>query len=355
MSSKIALTGGNLVDCVVPVGLDGAPVFAPAAGQAAASASMPVTLSNENVQDLNFTGQSGQIGTVNNILTVVAGSAAIDVNGYRSGSIQIGTSGSVTGGGLTLECSADNVTFYAIPYVNQSATQSGPATASSSAINPSFSVGNAILTFNIPARYIRLRISSAVTGGGSVQVISRFSQTSYSPITVQTFIANGQSAHSAAIAGNPVRTGGAVTTTLDTTLVNADSCNTMMTTAGQTITKEFGSAENDWSYAAASGGIVNTTTAVTIKAAGAAGIRNYLPSIDLYAETLGAATEFAIRDGAGGTVLWRQKIPTTGMAPFTREFKPPLRGSAATLMEVVTLTASISGAVYFNGDGYQSA
>lgn len=106
-----------------------------------------------------------------------------------------------------------------------------------------------------------------------------------------------------------------------------------------------------WSYAAAASGIVNTTTAVTIKTA-VSGYRNFINSIQVMAEALGTATELAIRDGAGGTVLWRTKIPTGGLPTTNIEFEEPLVGTAGTLLEVVTLTASTTGAVYFNAQGY---
>ena len=108
-------------------------------------------------------------------------------------------------------------------------------------------------------------------------------------------------------------------------------------------------------YAAASGGILNTTTAVTIIAAGGASVRNYVTSIDVMWEALTNATEVAIRDGAAGTVIWRTKIPAGAAGHMQRSFAAPLKGSANTLMEVVTLTASGAGAVYFNAQGFQGA
>lgn len=109
----------------------------------------------------------------------------------------------------------------------------------------------------------------------------------------------------------------------------------------------------DWKYAAATGGIVNTTTAVTIKGAAGAGVSNYITALQIDAEALGNATELAIRDGAGGSVLWRIKIGTAGL-PSGRDipFPTPIKGTANTLLEVVTLTASGTGAVFVNAQGF---
>lgn len=107
-----------------------------------------------------------------------------------------------------------------------------------------------------------------------------------------------------------------------------------------------------WSYAAASGGIDNTTTAVTIKAA-TTGARNYITDIQVSHATLGAATELAIRDGAGGTVLWRMTLGTVANENISVSFKTPIVGTAATLLEVVTLTA-VTGDVLFNAQGYSA-
>lgn len=110
--------------------------------------------------------------------------------------------------------------------------------------------------------------------------------------------------------------------------------------------------ENNWSYAAATGGISNTTTAVTVKAAAGASVRNYVASMQLSSDALGAATELCIRDGAGGTVLWRGKLSTAAFAPSFMEFDPPLQGTANTLLEIVTLTATITGGVFANLQGF---
>lgn len=113
----------------------------------------------------------------------------------------------------------------------------------------------------------------------------------------------------------------------------------------------YSSTAEYWQYAAAASGIVNTTTAVTIKAAAGASVRNYITGLSIQTATLGAATELAIRDGAGGTVIWRTQLQTTALPLTNIEFPTPLRGTANTLLEVVTLTA-VTGGVYVNVQGF---
>jgi hypothetical protein len=168
---------------------------------------------------------------------------------------------------------------------------------------------------------------------------------------------SGQTAHSSASTGSPVRVAGRATQTTaatqDQTLVAGDVADLQVATGGQLLIKPYATSEIDWHYAAAASGIVSSTTAVTFKAAsGTAGIRNYITSIDISAIGAGTATELCIRDGAAGTVIWRIQIPAAGIAnPFTITFNTPLRGTANTLLEVVTLTSSATP-VYFNAHGY---
>jgi len=106
-----------------------------------------------------------------------------------------------------------------------------------------------------------------------------------------------------------------------------------------------------WTYAAASGGISNTTTAVTIKTAAGAGVRNCIAALQLFNGTLGAATEVAIRDGAAGTVIWRGRRETVASSEDV-VLPVPICGTANTLLEVVTLTATVTGGVYVNAQGF---
>lgn len=107
-----------------------------------------------------------------------------------------------------------------------------------------------------------------------------------------------------------------------------------------------------WSYAAGASGLVNTTTAITLKTAGGATIRNYICTLNLSHDTLGGATEAVLRDGAAGTVMWRGRLQTAaieGGSDIT--FTPCLRATANNLVEFATLTA-VTGGIYVNAQGY---
>lgn len=120
--------------------------------------------------------------------------------------------------------------------------------------------------------------------------------------------------------------------------------------------KPFVNDGKDWFYVPAVAGILNTTTAVTIKAAAGTNVRNYITAIQVSTNVaLGTATVLAVRDGAGGTVLWRLSLPTTiNPAGWSFTFPTPLRGTANTLLEVVTLTATTTGTVWVNAQGYEA-
>lgn len=163
----------------------------------------------------------------------------------------------------------------------------------------------------------------------------------------------GAGAHGSAISGNPVRMAGRAATSSFAAVVSGGTADFMTTQLGVQIVRPYSIPENDWNYAAPSGGIGSTTTAVTIKN-NVASNRNYITWLDVSTDgPLGTATEIAIRDGAGGTVLWRMKIGTAGL-PNGRliQFPSPIKSSSNTLLEVVTLTATTSGLTFVNCGGY---
>jgi len=329
--------------------------------------------------DQFITGAATQTASGNNILLTSSGTAAIDVSGFRAIAIQIVPTGTVSSGVVTFEVSNDNTTFVSLPLYDEASLTVNPI----STVSPATGVNRYFLG-PIHWKYIRARISTVIGGGGSIRAYTTLTQNNYQPdiytvtqatganlnvaiasgtvttvstVTAVTNVNGGQTAHSAASTGNPLRVGGRVVETTaatqDQTLVAGDAANLPISTGNQAIIKPYSTADVDWHYVAATGGIVTTTTAVTIKAAsGTAGIRNYITSIDISAIGAGTATELCIRDGAAGTVIWRIQIPAAGIAnPFTIHFPTPLRGTANTLLEVVTLTSSATP-VFFNAHGY---
>lgn len=106
-----------------------------------------------------------------------------------------------------------------------------------------------------------------------------------------------------------------------------------------------------WAYAAAASGITSTTF-VNLKAAAAASTKNCFSGLQISTTTLGAGTEFVIRDGAGGTVLWRMVLGTAALPLTSINLPSPICGSDATLMEAGALTNPTSGAIYVNVQGH---
>ncbi len=207
-----------------------------------------------------------------------------------------------------------------------------------------------ILQFPRKASIFRARVSTY--GSGTVSVVGTLSKAPVAQLGI-TYIGGGLSFEGGGSGTNPIAVGLEGRTSSKTSVPNAALVRPISTLDGRQITRLNSIPENEWVYAAASGGITNTTTAATLVAAQAAGVRNYLTSLQISSDVLGAATEIAIRDGAGGTVLWRGKIGTAGIAGvITIQFSDPLKSTAATLLEVVTLTASVFGGVYVNAQGY---
>jgi hypothetical protein len=108
-----------------------------------------------------------------------------------------------------------------------------------------------------------------------------------------------------------------------------------------------------WSYAAVAGGLVNTN-GVTVKAAGAAGVRNYIKSVQVINSHATISTEVCIKDGASGTVLHRGYALANG-GGYACTFNPPLRGSAATLVEIAEVTATGTAGVLVSLQGYEAS
>lgn len=116
------------------------------------------------------------------------------------------------------------------------------------------------------------------------------------------------------------------------------------------ISVQMGLSTKLWQYTPPVGGLLNTTTAVTVWPAQATE-RIYVTGAECNSEALGTATEIVLLDGA--TPLVRLKVPTAGwLTPFNMAFNSPLRGTVNTALTMQTVTATGTGAVYCNWEGY---
>lgn len=156
---------------------------------------------------------------------------------------------------------------------------------------------------------------------------------------------NGQSAHDAAIAGNPVRMAGRGLSAAYTTVTTGDTTDLITTLQGVLITRPYQIPELEWSYASAAGGVINTTDVVLSAAAGA-GLRRYICSMGL-SNNSATATEVVLKDGS--TIIWRGHLPAN--APNLHiDFSTPLKTSANAALNFACITTA--AAVYVNAQGY---
>jgi len=254
-------------------------------------------------------------------------------------------------GTISFQQSNDEVNWVSV------AALAAPGTGGANVTN---TTGNGMFFMVVQGRFFRA-VFTAYTSGTAVVGVRFVSDGSinYSFSGSSATGANadqiqGSAASGATDSGNPLKIGGSFNTTLPT-VATGQRVDAQFDNRGCFIPSATGNNTLYWSYAAAASGIVNTTTAVTIKAAAGASVRNYLKTLTIETDTLGAATELVVRDGAAGTVLWRGKLQTATQAGRTISFDPPLRGTPNTLMEVATLTATVTGGVYVNASGYTGA
>lgn len=259
---------------------------------------------------------------------------------------------------LSIQCSSMGSTGVVTPawsndgtnYV--AATIMTPAGATATTFNAA-----GVWTTPVLARWFRLRLTTATTAGTTTLNVAELrvpvGPTAGQPVTMTsttlsgtTNAVSGVAAHDAVISGSPHRIAGRALTASYTAVATGDTADLITTLDGRQITLPNAIPENTWLYAAASGGIVNTTD-VAAKAAAAAGIRNYVTGIQVR-NSSAVATEFVIKDGA--TVIWRTQLPATMAGSQDVSFDPPLRGTAATAVNVACITTAT--VTYANLQGF---
>ena len=125
--------------------------------------------------DVLIDGAAAQTALNNNVAIEVAGTNAFDCLLYRSASLQIVPTGTISTGAITFEGSNNNVTWQPIT-LNDEENESIRTSSYTIATGVARSFSGAI-----NYRFFKARISTGVTGGGSVQCFAVFRTESYSP------------------------------------------------------------------------------------------------------------------------------------------------------------------------------
>lgn len=200
--------------------------------------------------------------------------------------------------------------------------------------------------------WIRVRVS-AYGASGTITARVTVSEASVSSEPYVTTITGMANNNNPATTGGPspyiVSVGGITRPSNSITDVSGLTTALSFASGTQVLTLPYSAPEVTWQYSCPVGGIVSSSTAVVVKTAAGAGVRNYLTSLTLATDTLGTATEFVVLDGS--TVIYRTKLLTTAMPVQQIVFPVPLRGTANTSMSIQTVTAS-TGGVYCSASGY---
>lgn len=206
-----------------------------------------------------------------------------------------------------------------------------------------------IFTIPVFGRYFRLRMSTATTAGTTNVLLNSVTRLGGRGLfVVGTSQVQGATAHDGVAAGNPVRIGGRAVTSNPTVSATGDAVDFIATLAGVQVVKPYSIPEADWQYESGAGGIINTTDVVA-RAAGAAGIRNYVTGAQIR-NVSAVSTEVVIKDGS--TVIWRDFFNANNATARELVFPTPLKGTAATALNVACGTTG--AAVFVNLQGYQA-
>lgn len=271
--------------------------------------------------------------TVSGTATSAAVLFTTSMIGYESITVQVTSAG--TGCTISYETSDDNTTWYSLGGVIATNTgQNAPVTTSTTV---------AFYQFPRKGLYFRARVSTY--GSGTVSVVGTLSK-----VPVQQSLATyilGSVTEGGALIPNVVPTGIEARTTNKSFVSNATNTRPIATVDGRQITRLNSIPENEWQYAAASGGITNTSD-VVLQAAAGAGIKNYLTGLSV-ANASATATEVVVKDGS--TVIWRSYV-AANLQLKDIPFPTPLQSTANAALNVACITTGTQ--TYISAQGYKA-
>lgn len=252
---------------------------------------------------------------------------------YESITVQVTSAGS--GCTISYETSDDNTAWYSSGGMIVTNTgQNAPVTTSTTA---------AFYQFPRKGLYFRARVITY--GSGTVSVVGTLSKV---PVQQSSAIyILGASTEGGVLVPNLVPTSIEARTTSKSFVSNATYTRPIATVDGRQITRLNSIPENEWQYAAASGGITDTANVVLAVAQGA-NIKNYLTGLSI-ANANATATEVVVKDGS--TVIWRMYLAAN--APIQNiKFITPLQSTANTALNVACITTGTQ--TYISAQGYKA-
>lgn len=158
-------------------------------------------------------------------------------------------------------------------------------------------------------------------------------------------IDNASVNHDAAVVAGVTQIGLEARSANPTAVATGDVTRALATLLGKQVVYPYALPGSTWQYAGPTGGITDTADDA-IQAAGAAGVRHYLTALTVVNSHATVGTEVVIKDGS--TVIHRGYAAAAG-GGYTLTFPTPLRGTAATALNVACITTGSATVVSASG------
>ena len=164
-------------------------------------------------------------------------------------------------------------------------------------------------------------------------------------LTAVQLIDNASVNHDAVVVAGVTQIGLDARSAAPTAVATGDATRALATLLGKQVVYPYAIPAETWQYAGPTGGITDTADDA-IRAAGGAGVRHYLTNLTVINAHATVGTEVVIKDGS--TVIHRGYAAAAG-GGYVIQFSPPLRGTAATALNVACITTGSATVVSASG------
>lgn len=164
-------------------------------------------------------------------------------------------------------------------------------------------------------------------------------------LTAVQLIDNASVNHDAAVVAGVTQIGLNARSTAPTAVATGDATRALASLLGKQVVYPYAIPAETWQYAGPTGGITDTADDA-IQAAGGAGVQHYLTALTVVNSHATVGTEVVIKDGS--TVIHRGYAAAAG-GGYALTFPTPLRGTAATALNVACITTGSATVVSASG------